>query len=133
MQVWTLDPTVYGLPDYGLTTGQSRTFSSYLGDKGRTRFFQYNATAPIPVQCTFGWYGPVYAQFRQAWEDSAALAFGSNWMRLTLPVDFARGEREPQQYDAAFTAPFSASLAGNDYWKISMSLDVDASPALVLA
>ena len=121
------------MPDYNMNVGQSRTFSPYLSDKGRGRYFQYNATAPMPVQCVFGWDGDTFSRFREAWETSADLAFGSNWMRITLPVDLARGDRGTRQYDTYFTTPFTSSLAGYDWWKITMSLDLDASPLLVTA
>ncbi len=130
MQVWTMDPKVYGLPDYGLVAGQSRTFSTGLGDRGLTQFSQYNLTAPIPVQLTYGWRGETLAQFRRAWESQDEIAFGSNWILITLPAEFARGDLGNQRYHAHVTTPFSVSLAGHDWWKVTLSLDVDASPAL---
>lgn len=133
MNSWTLDQNTYGLPDHGLVAGQSRTFTPYLGDRGFTKYGSYNPTGPIPVQCVYHWHGDVLATFRAAWEDASALAFGSVWFRISLPADFARGDRGVNQYDAFFTVPFSANLAGFDWWSVRMSLDVDASQPLSIS
>lgn len=131
MIIWTLDPDQYGMPDYGTVVGQSRTFTAYLGDKGRGRYMPYNPTGPIPVQLVYGWDGATLAQFRIAWESRRQLAFGANWMRVTLPFDIVRGERGVKQFDAHFVQPISASSVSPDWWKVQMSLELDASEALV--
>lgn len=133
MILWRMDPTIYGLPDYSLTIGQSRTFTPYLGDKGRGRYTAYNPTAPMPVQVVFGWYGSQLAQWRQAWENPSEIAFGGNWITMTLPVTLPRGERGTEEYDVHLTGPFQASLAGLDWWKVSMTLDLDTSERLALS
>ena len=127
---WTMDPDVYGLPDFGMAISTSREFTAKLGDVGRGRYVEYNATAPIPVNVTFGWRGSVLATFREQWENPKTLAFGAGWFLITLPAYLDR--IAPGPYPAHCVSPFEATMAGYDWWKVSMQLDVDPSPALVV-
>jgi hypothetical protein len=121
------------MPDYGFVVGQSRTFTTMLGDKGRSRYSSYNPTAPIPMQLTYTWDGDTLAKFRQAWESADGIAWGGRWIRITLPVQLVRGGRGVEEYDAHMTAEFTTSLLGLNYWKITTTMDVDASPQLEFA
>jgi hypothetical protein len=131
MIAWTMDPDIFGMPDYGMDVTTSRTFTATLGDVGRGRYIAYNPTGPMPTNITFGWHGDVLAQFREIWEDSKVLNFGANWFHMTLPVSLARGDIGGGVYAVHIVQPFSTSLAGLNWWKVSMTLDIDASPALV--
>lgn len=134
MNFWTMDPAIYGLPDHGMSAGQSRTFTQFLGDVGRSRYVKYNSTAPIPVTLPYGWDGATLASFRAAWEDENMLDFGSKWMKITIPAEFGLGDRTGTNvYDCHVTIPFQASLAGYDYWAVVLTVDVDVSPVLVTA
>ncbi len=127
---WTLDPKIFGQPDYGLTSTTGRTFGQQFGDNGRGRYRSYNPTAPMPLSLTYGWYGDVLAQFREAWESPSHLNYGASWFRITLEIPGNVGLRGPFQYDAHFITPFSTRLAGINYWTVSMELDIDISEAL---
>jgi hypothetical protein len=131
MIMWIMDPEVFGLPDYGFSVGQSRTFASELGDKGRGLYTSYSPTAPVPARAVYGWNGETLALFRQAWEDKNKLAFGSAWFKVLLPVDLVNGGDDAGLYVAHMTEPFRASLAGHDWWKVSLNMDIDVSPQFI--
>ncbi len=122
--MWKLDKATYGFPDYGMKWGTSREFTTSIGDRGRNRNIDYNATAPQPVEVVYGWRGATLATFREAWENADGLAYGSVWFDIEL---------EDGTYRAHFSKPFQASLAAHDWWKVSMQLDVDPSPPLFFA
>lgn len=128
---YSLDPTVFGNPDYGHKVQTSREFTPKLGDVGRGRYTKYNPTAPLSVTATYHWDGPTLALFRADWEDRKKLNFGKNWFGITLPFYFSR--LAPGEYPAQFARPFRASYAGHNYWSVNMTLDIDPSPQLVLS
>lgn len=131
MKTWIMDPNVFGFPDYGQRITTSRTFASTFGDIGRSYYRSYNPTGPLPVSVRYEWKGDVYAMFREAWETKTILNFGANWFQISLvaPIPFAevatRISQYERSYNAHFIEPFSASLAGYNYWSISFRIDLD--------
>lgn len=127
---WTMDPAIFGNPQYGVRSGTSREFAPKLGDKGGGRYTEYNATAPSPFALTYVWTGLQMAAFREQWENPETLAFGSSWFHITFP--FYLNRLPTGTFPAHFVRPFNAASTAYDSWQVTLDLDVDQSPQLVL-